>query len=225
MKRAIMFAALALGLAACSSGRDSVFERVTPILREQVLGADEAPAPPPPGRAALDRIPYATIAIGIEGAPRAFVVPVADNGGYLVYQDPSRRSVVMRGGLITATHGLGHDLGSVTHGRDDPVVAARPVADWPGTLTRVYGFSPRGREAYRVAVVCTLGRGAPERIEIVERGFELVRVTETCRSPRRSFVNTYWADAATGFIWKSEQWIGPRQPPMTIEIVRPYAAG
>ena len=52
--------------------------------------------------------------------------------------------------------------------------------------------------------------------------FNLERVPETCSNGYRTFANTYWADPATGFVWKSEQWVGPRLEPMTVEVVRPH---
>src|SRR5699024_7470900 len=152
----------------------------------------------------------------------AFVVPIADNGGYLVYQDREQRGIVMHGGLITATHGFGYNLDAVAHRRDDPVFASTPLAEWPASIARSYDFMLRGQIAYEIAVVCTFERGAREFIEIVELRFEVVRVVETCANPERRFINTYWADPGTGFIWKSVQWVGPRIPAMTVEIVRPY---
>jgi hypothetical protein len=62
-----------------------------------------------------------------------------------------------------------------------------------------------------------------ERIEIVELTYDLMRVNEVCRNAEREIINTYWVDAQTGFIWKSEQWLGPRIGHVTIEIIRPYS--
>lgn len=223
---ALAFAAL---LSGCSSGGNTVYERLAPIAREQFLGGlleepEPPPAPPELTRAQLDEIPYATISLKLGDNPRAFVVPIADNGGYLVYQDLAQRGIVMRGGLITATHGFAYNLDSVAHRQDDPVVVATPLTQWPATIERSYRFTLRGQIAYDITVACAFQRGVREAIEIVELRFEVVRVTETCANPKRRFVNTYWVDSASGFIWKSEQWVGTRIPSMTVEIVRPYGA-
>ena len=77
----------------------------------------------------------------------------------------------------------------------------------------------------RITTSCSYQVIARERIEIIELFFDTVRVAETCSNTARSFTNTYWADPATGFIWRSEQWVGPRQDPMNIEIIRPYSTG
>ena len=58
---------------------------------------------------------------------------------------------------------------------------------------------------------------------IFERSYSLTRIEEHCRTPRRTFTNTYWAEPDTGFIWKSEQWVGPKVTPFTVQIVNRLA--
>ncbi|MGD1926844.1 MAG: YjbF family lipoprotein [Paracoccaceae bacterium] len=221
----------ALLLSACTSGENSSFERLKPIIEEEIFGGpifgDPEPAPTPrePTRAELNEVPFATIAVSIEDSPRAFVVPLADNGGYLTYQDALRRGVIMRGGLITATQGLTYNLSAVKHDIDDPIVGPRALADWPDSIYRNYQFAlGGGARDFQITVACRYERGTPERVEIIELIFDTIRVVEICRNTVREFRNTYWVDPSSGFIWKSEQWIGPRQQPMTVEIIRPYAA-
>ena len=227
--RSLLPLACAAALGACSSGGGTVYERMAPLLQEQFLGGpifgEEVPAAEPREmtRAELNEIPYATIALTIGDNPRAFVVPIADNSGYLVYQDPARRGIVMRGGLVTATHGFGHDLDAVQHRRDDPVAVPTPLPEWPSQVARSYEFTVRGLNPYEIGVLCRYERGAREHVDIVELRFEVVRMVETCANARRTFVNTYWANPETGFIWKSEQWVGPNLSPITVEIIRPYA--
>lgn len=216
--------ALALGLAACSSGGGSAFEKLGPLIKEGVLGGEEAPPPrPEPTRAELNAIPFATIALSSDKTPaRAFVIPVADNGGYLVYMDQLRRSVVLRGGLLTATHGLGYNLSAIKHQADDPIAYRTPMANWPGTVVRNYQFHLSGREDYEITLTCTLQPVARETVTIVELTFSLMRVEERCVNSARVVENTYWAEPDSGFIWKSRQWVGPRQDPLIVEIIRPY---
>ena len=211
-------------LGACTSEGSSAFERLGPVAKDLILGEEEteAEAPPEITRAVLDQIPYATISVQVGELPRAFVVAVSDNAGNVVYQDPTRRSMVMKGGLLSATHGLGYNLSAVKHQADDPVVSARPVADWPELITRSYQLSLANRDDYAITVRCRYQPVARETIEIVELTFDLLRIEETCANGTRTFTNTYWAETETGFIWKSLQWIGPRHDLYAIEIVRPY---
>lgn len=224
--------ALALaGLAACSSSGDSTPERLAPLIQQSVLGdllgTEEAPpAPPVFTRAQLNEVPFATIAVKDDDGNRAYVVPVSDNGGYLVYQDAARSGVIMRGGLVTATQGQSYDLQAVRHAADDPIVTPTPVAEWPQRVFRNYQFNLYGgAKDFQITTSCRYEAVARERIEIVELFFDTVRMVETCSNTERSFQNTYWADPNSGFIWKSRQWLGPRRGFMEIEIIRPYAAG
>ena len=223
---------VASSLAACSSGGDSTGERLRPLLEQTVFGGsifgDEEPAAKPPvfTREQLNAVPFATIALKDAEGNRSYVVPVADNGGYLNYHDALRRSIIMRGGLITATQGLAYNMSAVRHAVDDPIVTPTPVAQWPGDVYRSYQFKlSGGARDFEITTSCVYTLGARERIEIVELFFDTVRVDETCSNAARSFTNTYWAEPDTGFIWRSQQWIGPRQEQMNVEIIRPYKAG
>ncbi|MEM9060937.1 MAG: YjbF family lipoprotein [Pseudomonadota bacterium] len=231
MVRIISALFLALALSACTSGQNSTFERLKPIIENEIFGGpifgDPPPPPEPfnPTRAELNEVPFATIAVSIEDSPRTFVVPLADNGGYLIYQDAFRRGIVMRGGLITATQGLSYNLSAVKHDLDDPVIAPRALSRWPESIFRNYQFAlSGGARDFQITVACSYRPGTPERIEIIELFFDTIRVEEVCSNTVREFRNTYWVDPNSGFIWKSEQWIGPRQQPMTVEIIRPYSA-
>lgn len=183
------------------------------------------PPAPEPTRAQLDQIPFATIAVSIDGGPRGFVIPLADNGGYLDYADQTRRGIVMYGGLVTGTHGYGYNLSAVRHAIDDPVAEPVPLADWPTVVDRSYQFPRRDQKGYAITLRCHYQPVAREEVVIAEIIFDLTRVEETCANNTRTVTNTYWVEPETGFIWKSEQWIGPNQPQLTIEIVRPYRKG
>src|SRR5690625_3915638 len=99
MRAAILLLSLAAMLAACSSGSDTVYERLAPTMRQELLGSlfpepAEPSGPNELSRAELNKIPSAVISLKLGDNPRAFVAPVTDNGGYLVYQDTARRGIV-----------------------------------------------------------------------------------------------------------------------------------
>ena len=162
MSGARVLAVLALaGLAACSSGQNSVLEQMRPIVEDAVFGGpvlgDDAPVEKPPAitRAVLDQIPAALRSIQVADSGRSYIIAVADNGGNVVYQDRTRRSLVFRGGLITASHGLAYNLSAVTTDPADPVARDTPVAEWPASVYRNYEFALRGRPDYEITVYCT----------------------------------------------------------------------
>lgn len=216
----------ALTVAGCTSRGSSLLERLAPLAKESILGPEEvAPAEGPPlTRAVLNQIPFATIAVSSEATKggRAVIVPVANNGGYLTYQDVTGSSFVLFGGLITATHGLPKNLSAVKHAADDPVVVPTPVSQWPSTVKRNYQYARINAKDFEISVVCKVSPVAREQIEIFEIFFNVTRIEETCTNPRRTFRNTYWAEPDTGFIWKSVQWIGPQTEPLTVEVIRPF---
>ena len=213
---------LAAGLAACSSGGDNTFTRLGALAKVSFLGPEEAPVTRDLTRAELNQIPYATIALSFEGGPRSYLVPLADNGGYLTYLDQNGRGLVMLGGAVTATKALGPDLRGVRHHRDDPVARVTLLADWPQTLYRDYQYAKRDGEEYSITLACVFERLARESIDIAEITFDVVRVSEVCTNSVRQVTNTFWVEEDTGFVWKSEQWLGPHLQRATIEIIRPY---
>ncbi len=216
-------AALALGLAlaACSSAGPGVLQRLGETLVEEV-GPREAPARRELTRAELNEIPYATIAVSRADSPRAFLVPLADNAGYLDYRDSSGRSVRMLGGAVVGSEGLVYDLEALRLDQRDPVAHPTPLAAWPAHLHREYQYRVHETGDYGITLACTYQPVARETIEIVEISYDLMRVSETCTNQRRQVTNTYWVEEDTGFIWKSEQWLGPELGHLTVEIIRPY---
>ena len=215
-------------IAGCTSRGNSTLERLVPLAEEAIFGPDvpdEAVEAPKITRALLNQVPFATIAISTEdsGDAKSILVPLANNGGHLVYEDTLGGSFVIFGGLVTATHGLAKNLSAVKYGLDDPVAKPTPVSDWPDTVARNYQFARTNAKDYEISVVCVPRVAARERIEIFEILFTVVRIQETCTNPRRTFTNTYWVKEENGFIWKSEQWIGPEPGLVTVEIIRPFA--
>lgn len=217
--------AMLAALGACESNQ-SYLERLFPVAVDSIFGRDLPEPGPRFTRARLNEIPFATISVSTESGklPETVIVPVADNNGYVTYQDNSRRSLVFYGGLLTSTNGLGYDLAAVKSDVKDPIANLIALSEWPEFIDRNYQFSLSSVKNYEITVRCTLSPVVRERIEIYELFFNVTRVQETCRNSRRTFENTYWV-ADRGFIWKSKQWAGPQLDPFTIEIVRPYASG
>ncbi len=219
-RQAVLAFGLAL-LAGCASNGANVFQQIGGLAREMMQGRTGTP-PRELTRAELDRIPYATIAISFAGGPRTYLVPLADNGGYLDYVDSAGRGVVMFGNAVARTLALGADLEGVRYDPRDPVAHPRPPAQWPARIWRSYQFRLRDGAGYAITMLCTHRKATRERIVIAEITFELARMVETCANARRQVTNTYWVEEDTGFAWKSEQWIGPDLAPITVEVMRPY---
>lgn len=215
--------ALAVALSACSGGGDeNFFRRLGDLALRSVAGGKEV-APRELTRAELNQIPYATIAVSSDGGPRAYLVPQANNGGYLDYRDESGNSVRVLGGAVAGLQTAGRDLDAVLFEPADPIARPRPLAQWPGQVWRQYQYTQHQLGPYVISLRCVFEPEAQETIEIVELAFTLIRVRETCANARRSVTNTYWVDPRTGFIWKSQQWLGPQIGQISVEVIRPYA--
>jgi hypothetical protein len=214
---------MAAGLGACSSSGDNNFQQLGALAKVSFMGVEEKAPLPELTREQLNQIPSATIALSLGDGPRTFLVPLADNGGYLNYLDSGGHGLVMLKGAVTGTQALGKDLEAVRYHPDDPIANPTPVADWPGEVYRDYQFAQRSGAEYSITLACVFERLARETIEIVEIDFDVVRISEVCTNARRQITNTYWVEAETGFIWKSRQWLGPHLEQATIEIIRPYS--
>jgi hypothetical protein len=63
--------------------------------------------------------------------------------------------------------------------------------------------------------------GAREMI-ILERRYRGVEISETCTGPTGTFENLHFADAQTGFVWRSLQWVGWQMELVDLQILEPY---
>ncbi|WP_439449491.1 YjbF family lipoprotein [Stenotrophomonas sp. ATs4] len=91
----------------------------------------------------------------------------------------------------------------------------------PVTVQRRYDWVP----AYQVdvAVTGTLSRGALEQVDILGSRRTLQRFDERLQGSGMSGRNVYWADPATGFIWKSRQHLAPGRVAELTQL-KPYRA-
>lgn len=213
---------LVLALAACTSEGPTDLARIGALAIDAVEPAEPAPLPTP-SRADLEATGAAILAVSAEGAT-GYVAAVSETAGDVTYQDAAGRALVLRGAAVARTHGFGHDLTGLRVSRADPLAHPRPLADWPGQIDREYRFRVRNGAPYSIVLTCLYNRGERSRIEILGRLHITVAVEERCANRHRSVVNRHWVAPATGRIWRSQQWIGPHEAPLTLEVVTPYAA-
>lgn len=123
-------------------------------------------------------------------------------------------------GILTGTSGLGRDYQSRIVG-ESPFPNLLSVVS-PVTLQREYDWSP----AYKmgVPVTGTLVRAGTDTVEILGQKRDLVRFEETLRGGGMKERNIYWADAATGFIWQSRQYLAPGYAVELVQL-KPYRQG
>lgn len=225
-RRLPLLAALLLGsLAGCTD------EGLNPIVSKAIdeVNPFHASAPKPGTkvtRAQIEKSDVATIrARLVADKSPTYLVAAANNGGYITYASGLRQLVVMRNSQVTGTRGLGYDLLSAISSPNDPLATPTPLSRWPEGVMRSYEFpasAPRGRvETFQ----CRFERGAAKEMEILEVKHRGVEVSEYCEGPSGSFEQLHFADAQTGFVWRTLTWVGPKQGLIDIEIVDPYTGG
>lgn len=224
-RRLLAVLAAALVISACSN------EGVNPVFNAAVneinpFDDDEASSTPqgaPLTRAAVIRADVAMIRARLEGdTSPTYLQATARNGPYVTYVSALRQSLTLVGSQVTATRGLGFDLLTATSSQPDPLTRPIPLAAWPAGVTRSYEFPASGPQGRIETFNCRFEIGAARQITILEERHNGIEVSEYCEGPSGSFENLHLADAASGRVWRSLQWTGPRQGLIDVEIVLPY---
>lgn len=215
---------LALGLlAGCGSQKDPVLSEAMGALAGMWRTEPASKPQREVTRADIERADVAAVLARLESDTRGTVLYAsADNGGQVTYVSPLLQQVTLKGVEVTGTRGLGTDLLSGWSSGNDPLVRPTPLGAWPAQVDRVYEFpaeSPQGRvERYR----CTFERGGTSEMVILQVRYSGVQMSESCTGSYGSFENLHFVDPATGTVWRSLQWIGPKMGHMDLQVLEPY---
>lgn len=171
-----------------------------------------------PSAADVAAKPYPQIKVSGPNGGAVLVLGNIDAGRQAWYS--SERSIVfLQDGLLVGTHGSTPELQLMWIEGQNPFHALHTLQ---GTVTvqRRYDLMPGYR--YGVAVTGTLERLGTEPVDILGEVRTLVHVRETLRGTQWRGENHYWADPASGFIWKSQQMIAPSTR-LEITQLKPYS--
>jgi hypothetical protein len=151
------------------------------------------------------------------GSQRKVMTMIQGNGEQRMWRSADGMVLATDGARVVATAGTSNNLAATRFDSADPLDDVARLAERPATARRVVDLVPSSRDPNRmrfgVALECRM------RAQRVEEG---LFVEERCGGGAR-FVNRYWADAETGAVWRSEQWVGMDDRPVTIEVVSPPA--
>lgn len=138
-----------------------------------------------------------------------------ENRGYDTYGTADRRSIVLRGGMLTGTRGLGHDVMS----SDVAAVRALVSGRRAGAARRVMRYLDG--EDLTVARVwqCEVRVGDSSRATLAQRQADVTEVSETCTGDGPGFTNTYQV-GDKGRILTSRQWHSPPVGYLSIRTLR-----
>lgn len=228
MMRLLTLCFACFALAACGSGgvnpivKDS-FARLNPFGGDKAE-TDDKPQPTRLTRAAVDKAGIAMIRASLLSEEAKYLFQgVALNEGRVTFATQSMQQITLQGTRITGTRGLGYDLLAQQTQGPDPLVTPMVPDRWPNRITRIYtlpgGERPQGRT---LVFQCEITPEGPASVTIVQREHRGIQFSETCRGNGMEFENLYMADARTGYVWRSIQWIGPRMGNVDLEIIEPY---
>lgn len=125
------------------------------------------------------------------------------NGSMRTYMTPSEEALILRGGMLVGTRGLGHDL-SVAEAQTESLI--RAGASGSGTrIMRYYGGDGLERP---LQFTCSVGPGPRAGVTV-----------ENCEGHGVTFQNSYMRSGSQ--IAVSRQWIGPKLGYVTIQTLRP----
>jgi len=162
-------------------------------------------------------IPYATIGVQINDGPQGLLVLATDESGTQLWTSAARVAIQTMDGRVIRTSGLGHDLSGYT---------LRDMTKYPdGSYRRRWIADFRDLALYGTPISCEGTPSGTETITILGKPMQTIRTSERCHSEDRhlewTFTNRYWADPASGLVWRSIQYVNPQLDALTIETLRP----
>ncbi|MCR0983382.1 YjbF family lipoprotein [Roseomonas populi] len=151
------------------------------------------------------------------GRQRKVMTMIQGQGEQRMWRSDDGTVVATDGARVVATAGTQTNLSATRFDSPDPLDDVTALLERPAMARRVVDLAPAqrdpGRMRFGVSLECRM-RAA--------RVAEGLYVEERCGGGAR-FLNRYWADAETGAVWRSEQWVGMEDRPMTIEVLSPPA--
>lgn len=156
------------------------------------------------------------------GSRRGIATLLQEEGERRLWRTPGGVVVATEGARVVATAGLREVLAATRFDGADPLTRLAAGGDagegeWRGTrvVDVMRSGSDPARMRFGVRLDCRMRAGAAAE--------DTLLVEETCRGDAR-FTNRFWADARSGAVFRSEQWIGDGLPMLVVEILAMPAA-
>ncbi len=214
-RRAIL--ASGLGFIAGGCFNAPIIFKFPSAFRYGIFGSPDFPIE----RAAIAKLPYATMRAKIGRGQRSLVVLGRRDGLDLHWFSADRVVLVTRAGRLVKTAGLPRNIRATQFTAADPVDRRLHELRAPVRTTRTVDFDDDS--GFGMPIDSRFESLGPRVIAILDIDFDtvLVRERNTSRTRRWSFDNFYWVDPVDGFVWKSLQHIVRDYPPIEMEILKP----
>ena len=223
MMRLLALMSLA-ALSACGSGaRDPIVQAA--IEEAGGFWAKEEPPAAPPRKITRADIVRADVAaiqarLGSDASP-TLMYAAASNAGYVTFSSALQQQIILRNMQITGTRGLGTDLLSAWTETPDPLSRPVPPSRWPAGVRRLYELPSEGPQGTIVAFDCRFEPRVPAEMTILQVRYQGVQIPEICDGPTGHFENLHFVDAS-GSVWRSLQWVGPKMDLVDLQLLLPY---
>jgi hypothetical protein len=214
---ALLVLAAAL-LSGCSSSSGDTYRQYGQILGQAFRSTFSRTDVP---RATVAAIPYASMGYRIDNGDQAVLVLATDNGGNQIWTSSTHVVIQTNAGRITRTVGLPHDLAGTVPQRGQELSPIAGALQAPFQSVRLEDFPDAG--AYGVTVSCSAAARRQERIAVLGQGMITTRIDEACQTGSLNwrFVDSFWLDPKTGFVWRSLQHLSPEGEAVETQIFRP----
>lgn len=208
---ALVFGALGLPLAGCSSDQSNDYSQVFSIFTH-IFGGEGDRVTYQQAAA----IPFATIGVRVGDSTEGILVLGSSHGDQQLFTAASHIVLVMRHGRVVRTAGLEFNLS------DMRLVRGSVSGPFPSAET-VWEADFADQHLYSVQILCKAYSGGPDTYNNFNSPVPVVKVVDQCRSDQLdwSFTNTYWVAPQTGLMWHSIQNISPKLDPLELRILRP----
>ena len=157
----------------------------------------------------IKHINYPIIEIRTNGMlSQGVFLPMTTRDSYINWTSGIGQIVTLDGGSITKTYGMDVYLNSLEIENINPFNNKTNLNLWPETIEKTYKYVQPNYEELKISVTCKLTRENREKIYLLEKQYNFLKVKESCYNKSFDFINYYWVNSS-GFIWKSKQWISP----------------
>lgn len=216
IRTAALTGAMVVALTACGNGGPDE-QSASPLsvagqtVRDVIAARRSSGQPAAPAKSMEERAaealrvnPGPLIMVGFESLGQTQIMAMTgQNGGTRTYMTPAEEALIMRGGMLIGTRGLGHDL-SVAEPQTEAIIRA----GGSGSGQRIMRYFAGDGLERPLQFSCTVGAGPNPGVTV-----------ENCEGHGTSFQNSYMVQG--GQIAVSRQWIGPSLGYVTIQTLRP----
>ncbi len=137
------------------------------------------------------------------------------NGDFDYWLSPDAAQIILQGGLLHGTRGLGEGL--LASELTQPLAHVRGLQ--AGHSFRFHTYLNGNDRAVTRTYRCVFTLGKQDEVTLADRTVQTVQMRENCRSLDQKFTNIYWITPKTRQIVQSRQWAGPHIGSISTRIV------